>query len=120
MAETELYYYASCTSCRNAEAVLNDLGVPWEKREFFKQRFTHDELASLLKRIGKTPFDVLSTRSRPYKDLDLANKEITESELIDLMIEHPQLLRRPLTVRGNEVVVGYSKGAITALVEGDE
>ncbi|MEZ4496377.1 MAG: ArsC/Spx/MgsR family protein [Thermomicrobiales bacterium] len=35
------------------------------------------------------------------------------------MIEHPQLLRRPLTVRGNEVVVGYSKGAITALVEGD-
>lgn len=115
---TELYYYASCTSCRNAEALLNDLGVEFEKHEYFKKRFSADELRALLDRIGMSVGDVLSIRSRPYKDLGLADKHLSDDELIDLMIEHPPLLRRPLTVRGNEAVVGYKAGAIAALVEG--
>jgi len=117
VAETELYSYASCTSCRNAETLLEDLGVDWEKREFFKKRFTPDELKTLLARIGMTPHEVLSTRSRPYKELGLAEKRLSDGDVIDLMIEYPQLLKRPLTVRGNEAVVGYKKDAIAALVK---
>lgn len=112
----EFYSYASCTSCRNAEALLKDLGVEYEKHEYFKQRFTPDRLKALLARIGKTPNDVLSTRSRPYKDSGLADKNLSDEELIALMIEYPQLLKRPLTVRGVEAVVGFNKGAIAALV----
>ena len=120
MDKTELYYYASCSSCRNAESLLNELGIDFEKHEYFKQRFTQDELKALLQRIGKSPGDVLSTRSRPYKDLELAGKSLSDDDLIALMIEHPQLIKRPLTVRGTESVVGYNKGAIAALVEGIE
>lgn len=118
MAETELYYYAGCSSCRNAEHLLADLGVPVMKREYFKQRFTREELAALLERIGRRPAEVLSTRSRPYKELDLASQELSDGELLDLMVAHPQLLRRPLTVRGNEAVVGFNRSAIQALAEG--
>jgi Spx/MgsR family transcriptional regulator len=120
MDKTELYYYASCSSCRSAESLLNELGIEFEKHEYFKQRFTPDELKALLQRIGKSPSDVLSTRSRPYKDLELAGKFLSDDDLIALMIEHPQLIKRPLTVRGTESVVGYNKGAIAALVEGIE
>jgi Spx/MgsR family transcriptional regulator len=120
VAETELYYYAGCTSCRNAQSLLEELGVDFEKREFFKERFTPDELTELLERIGKSPADVLSTRSRPYKDLDLASKNSGHDEMIRLMIEHPQLLKRPLTVRGSNAVVGFNRSAITSLVEGND
>jgi arsenate reductase len=116
VAEVDLYYYRSCTSCRNAEALLNELGVDVRKHEYFKHRLTAAELTAVLNRIGKTPFDVLSTRSTPYKELDLANKSLSNEELVGLMIEHPQLLKRPITILGDQAVVGYNKGAIAALV----
>jgi Spx/MgsR family transcriptional regulator len=118
VAEIELYLYAGCTSCRKAQSMLDELGVDYVKREFFKQRFTPEELGALLQRIGKTPNDVLSTRSRPYAELDLAKRNPEPDELIQLMIEHPQLLKRPMTVRGSEAVVGFNAGAIRRLVEG--
>lgn len=120
MNKLELYFYASCSSCRNAENVLKELGVPYVKHEYFRARFTPTELRSLLDRIRKTPSDVLSTRSRPYKDLDLATRNPSDDELIDLMIEYPQLIKRPLTVRGSEAVVGFNKSAITALAKGND
>ena len=86
MDKIDLYFYASCSTCRNAETLLKDLGVEFEKHEYFKKRFTPAELKALLDRIGKTPNDVLSTRSRPYKDLDLAIMNPDDYELIDLMI----------------------------------
>lgn len=118
MSDTEIYLYTSCTSCRQAEALLSDLDVKTDRRDYFKQRFTRDELKGLLDRIGLTAHDVLSTRSRPYKALDLASKTLSEDELIDLMLEHPQLLRRPIVVQDNQATVGFNRDAITALVKG--
>jgi arsenate reductase len=118
MSEVKIYLYARCTSCRKAEGLLDELGVNAERRDYFKQRFNREGIVGLLDRIGKRPGDILSTRSTPYRTLDLASKELTDGELIDLMIEHPQLLRRPLIVRGSEATVGFNRDAIVSLVEG--
>ena len=118
--DVEIYLYSSCTSCRKAEGLLGDLGVQADRRDYFKDRFSREELVSLLTRTGKRPGDVLSTRSTPYRALELESKQLSDDELIDLMVEHPQLLRRPLIVRGNDATVGFNRDAITALVKGDE
>jgi arsenate reductase len=118
MSETEIYLYSSCTSCRNAEALLGDLEVEADRRDYFKQRFSKEELTGLLNRIGMTAHDVLSTRSRPYKALELESKTLSEDELIELILEHPQLLRRPIVVRDNQATIGFNRNAITALVKG--
>jgi len=118
MDDVEIYLYSSCTSCRKAEALLEELGVDADRRDYFKQRFTREELVALLDRIGKRPADALSTRSTPYRTLDLASKSPTDDELIDLMIEHPQLLRRPLIVRDGASTVGFNRDAIASLVKG--
>jgi Spx/MgsR family transcriptional regulator len=118
MSEVKIYLYSSCTSCRKAEELLSELGVNADRRDYFKRRFSRDELIGLLGTIGKRPGDVLSTRSTPYRTLDLASKELSDDELIDLMVEHPQLLRRPLVVRGGASTVGFNRDAITTLVEG--
>jgi arsenate reductase len=120
MSHIDLYFYAGCSSCRNAETLLKEIGSDYEKHEYFKVRFTPERLESLLSQIGKSPRDVLATRSRPFKELDLASLNLDDRELIDLVIEHPQLIKRPLTVRGSDVVVGYNKAAITALAKGTD
>lgn len=119
MSDVEIYLYSSCTSCRKAEGLLSEIGVDADRRDYFKQRFSRAELVTLLERLGKRPGDVISTRSTPYRALDLGSKNLSDDELIDLMVEHPQLLRRPLIVRGIEATVGYNRDAITSLVKGE-
>lgn len=116
MATTEIYLYTSCTSCRKAEAQLKSAGVEVARRDYFKDRFTRAELAEVLERAGVTPHEILSTRSTPYKALELEGKTLSADELLDLMVEHPQLLRRPLVIRDGKSTIGYNAGAIDALI----
>ncbi len=85
------------------------MGVSYTRRDFFKQRFTTDELRELLHSVGLTAHEALSTRATAYKELGLDQREISEDELIRLMTEQPALLRRPLVKRGSRGMVGFNK-----------
>ena len=50
---------------------------------------------------------VLNTRSPAYKERNLGAKKLTKSEAIGLMLEDPNLIRRPLVLAGRKVVFGY-------------
>lgn len=114
------YLYRSCSSCRNAEGLLRDEGAEFEVREFFKQRFTVPELKNLLNSTGLTVSDILSVRSTPYKEMDLAAKHLPDDEILQMMTEEPRLVRRPLLVSGNDAVIGYNQAAIRDLVAKDK
>ena len=75
-----------------------------------------EELQSLIERIGLTPSDLLSKRSRPYQGLGLADKQVTDDELLQLMAEHPALIRRPLIVRDRQAVVGFDQKGLARLI----
>ena len=117
MAELEIYLYSSCTSCRKAEELLREKGVDAKRRDYFKERFTKPELIAVLDRSGVTPLEVQSTRSNPYRELGLVERTLTEHELLDLMVAHPQLLKRPLIIKNGHLTVGFNRGAIEALIE---
>ena len=108
--------YNSCTSCRKTEDILRQSGVDYEKREFFKQRFTADELGSLLESVGLKPSDVISTRSRVYKERNLGDAVLTDSQILDLMVEEPTLLRRPIVINGDQAVVGHNEAKLRDLI----
>jgi Spx/MgsR family transcriptional regulator len=110
------YLYNSCTSCRKTDQMLKESGVEYERREFFRDRFTKDELKALLERHGLTVADVISTRSTPYKQNDLANKQLSDDQILDLMVEDPRLLRRPLVVSGDKVVIGHNAAMLQELI----
>ncbi len=110
------YLYTSCTSCRKTDDVLRASGVDYERREYFKDRFTKDELKSVLGSVGLRASDVISTRSTPYKQMDLANRQLTDDEILDLMIEDPRLLRRPIVIAGDKVVVGHNEKQLRDLI----
>src|SRR5215203_5432412 len=95
MREIDLYVHPTCTSCRNAQAWLDERHVVYERRDYFRDRFTREELSGILASAGLTPRDVLSQRARAYKEL-VGERDLTDDRLLDLMIEEPTLLRRPL------------------------
>jgi len=69
----------------------------------------------VLARAGLTPRRALSTRSRAYRELGLAEREVGDDELLDLMVDEPTLLRRPLVLGKGGAVVGYRRPELEAL-----
>lgn len=88
-------------------------------RDFFKDNFTRNELESLMSATGLTVTDLLSTRSTPYRELDLGDKDLSDDEIISLMLHEPRLLKRPIVVSGSQAVVGYKAEALRELVKLD-
>lgn len=113
------YLYNSCSSCRKAEDTLKDEGANFKKREFFKHKFSREELAGLLESTTLTVADVLSTRSTPYREMKLAERNLGDDEIIDLMLDEPRLLKRPIMVSGSDVVIGYKPDEIRQLIKMD-
>lgn len=108
--------YNSCTSCRKTESVLRESDVYFDKREYFKDRFTKDELAALLRDAGLSVSDVLSRRSRVYQERNLAESDLSDDEILDLMVEEPTLLRRPIVIGEDRVVVGHNEQELRDLI----
>ncbi len=113
----EIYLYSSCTSCRKAEQVLRASGKPYRRRDYFKERFTVPELRAILERAGLSATEALSTRSKAFSELKLAEKSLTDEEIIELIVKEPTLLRRPLVIGNGATVVGFNAGGIQALIE---
>jgi len=113
----EIYTYANCTSCRNAESLAAQHGIAARKRDIFKQRLSANEIRALFARIGTSPGQMIATRSRPYRDCALAEKALTDDEILALMAEHPALIRRPIVVAGSDSQVGFNRSALEAMIE---
>ncbi len=113
----EAYVYTSCTSCRKTDAMLRESGVAFTSRDYFRKRFTRDELTGILERAGMGPRDVLSKRSKVYKARGDEIDALDDDALLDLMLEEPTLLRRPLVVGDDATILGHNPAKLTELID---
>lgn len=72
--------------------------------DYTRQPLTADALKKLLRSAGLKPMDAMRTREAAYQRL-VAGKDLKDDELVSLMIKHPELIQRPLVVRGNKAVL---------------
>jgi Spx/MgsR family transcriptional regulator len=99
-----------------AKQLLGTTGATVQERQYFKQKPTLAEVKALAALLPGGVRDILSTRSRRYKELGLAAQTLTDSELIDLLVVEPGLWRRPIIVSGDKAIVGYNQQELTALL----
>jgi arsenate reductase-like glutaredoxin family protein len=86
------------------------------RRDFFRERFSIGELRELLSAARVDPKDVLSKRSKAYRERQECIDGLSGDELIQAMVEEPTLLRRPLVVAGGTLVAGFDRSALESLV----
>lgn len=74
-------------------------------------------LARLLQRMGARPREILRTNEPLYKELGLHEREVGDEELIDLMVQHPDLIQRPILEVDGRAVLGRPIERITELLD---
>ncbi|MCY7552921.1 Spx/MgsR family RNA polymerase-binding regulatory protein, partial [Bacillus safensis] len=73
---------------------------------------TLDELKKILSLTTEGMDEILATRSQAFKSLNLNINDLKVNEVLQLLIEKPKLLRRPIIIDGNKLVVGYNPGEL--------
>lgn len=116
MAEITIYQKPTCSTCREAVRLVRESGQPFTAVNYYEQPFTQSRLKALVKKAGLSVRDVLRTKEDLYKSLKLSDKTLSDDDLLDLMVTHPDLIQRPLVEKGDQAMLARPADAITKLL----
>jgi arsenate reductase len=98
------------------DKLLRESGVPFEKVNYYVEPLSKKKLTELIRKLNMKPRELLRKSEATYKELGLAEDMFSDSELIALMVEHPELLQRPIVERGDRAVLGRPTENVKALL----
>lgn len=84
-----------------------------ESRDLGKEKLSEDELDQL---IGKRDYkEFLNTRNELYRARKMKEKPPSREEAIKLMAKEPNLIRRPIVIKGSQIILGFDEEAYRKL-----
>ncbi|MBS0954595.1 Spx/MgsR family RNA polymerase-binding regulatory protein [Lactiplantibacillus plantarum] len=111
-----LYYSTSSKSSRSARAWLVENNIPFNERNIIANPLDRDELKQILRLTENGFEDIVSTRSKAFKALHIDLSDLGFNQLLDLLVEKPQLLKRPIIYDGRRLQIGYNEEDIRAFL----
>ncbi|MDR1567882.1 MAG: transcriptional regulator SpxA [Streptococcaceae bacterium] len=107
-----LFVSPSCTSCRKAKHWFKSRNIPYHERNIIGYPMTNEELKQVLRLSLEGTEEIISTRSKAFQKLNINLDELTLSELLTLVEEHPNLLRRPMIMDERRLQIGFNEDEI--------
>jgi arsenate reductase len=111
-----IYIKPTCTTCRNVLKILSEKGADFEAINYYEKPFSKKRLTELIKKLDISPKDLLRKKEKAYKELGLSNRDLSDSEVIDLMIKHPDLIQRPIVDGKGKVILARPAEAIKKIL----
>ncbi len=103
--------YPPCSTCRKAKKWLDDQGVSYNDRNIKEQNPSYEELKAWYEISGLPLKKFFNTSGQLYKSMNLKEKlsEMTEEEQLELLASDGMLVKRPILVRENTVLIGFKE-----------
>lgn len=115
-----LLCYPRCTTCKKAQAWLDAHQVPYTYRDIKEDNPSMEELKTWYKKSGLPLKKFFNTSGQLYRAMGLAKKlpELSEAEQLDLLASDGLLVKRPLVVFEDTVLVGFQETQWAAVLGG--
>jgi arsenate reductase len=99
-----IYHNGECSKSRGALEIMQDLGTPHNVRWYLVDPLSKDELKALLGKLSMAPSQLVRKSEPLYKEL-YEGREITEEQWLDILVENPLLIERPIVEKGDMAIV---------------
>ena len=101
--------YPKCSTCQKAQKWLDDNGIAYELRDIKTENPTYEELAAWHALSGQPLKKFFNTSGLLYKSLNLKEKlpDMSEDEQLKLLATDGMLVKRPLLVSADFVLIGF-------------
>ena len=111
----KIYHNPRCSKSRQGLQILKDASQDVEIVDYLKNPPTPKELKEILQLLGFTPIELVRKNEAIWKE-KFKGKELSDTEIIKAMCEHPKLIERPIIVKGNKAVLGRPPENINILL----
>jgi arsenate reductase len=105
MARITVYQKPTCTTCRQVHAALKESGVDFDAVNYYVDPIPKSKLRELLRKLGLPARQLLRTKEEIYKKLRLGERDLTDDQIVDLMVTHPDLIQRPIVEKGSRAIL---------------
>jgi len=104
--------YPKCSTCKKARKWLEENGIAFDERDIKEENPTRKELVKWHKESGLPLRRFFNTSGMLYRELQLKDKlrNMTEDEMYDLLASDGMLVKRPLLIKDDAVLVGFKQG----------
>ena len=92
----KVWHNPNCGTSRKVLALLRERGIEPQVIEYLKVPPTSEELAGMIKRSGLSARDFLRTKEKLYAELNLAEPNLSDAQIVDSLAQNPVLLNRPV------------------------
>jgi arsenate reductase (glutaredoxin) len=117
VAELMVYEKRTCTTCKNLAVLLEERGIDFDRVDYHVEPLSEDEIRELVAKTGRPARELFRAREPVYEELGLAAREPDDDEAIRLMAAHPELMQRPVVVRGDRAVLARPVERVLELLD---
>ncbi len=117
MAQATIYHNPRCTKSRQAMQVVDDLGIDVEVVRYLDAPPDEATLRSILAKLDDPPADLV--RKEKWSELGVTAADVsTVDGVVGVLLAHPELMQRPVVVKGDRAVIGRPTERVTELLGG--
>ena len=116
MSQFTIYHNPRCSKSRQTLQLLEDNNIQPEIVLYLEKPLEAGEINQLLNKLGMEARGLLRKGEDAYKENNLADKELTDAQLVAAMEAHPKLIERPIVVKGFSAVLGRPPENVLALI----
>ncbi|WP_420399444.1 arsenate reductase (glutaredoxin) [Flagellimonas sp.] len=111
----KIYHNPRCRKSREGLEFLENSGESFEVVRYLEEVPSREELETLIGYLGISPETLVRKNEAVWKE-QFKGKSLTDSEIIDAMVQHPKLIERPIIVKDNKAVIGRPADKISILL----
>ena len=102
--KVQIWHNTRCSKSRAAFQWLAENNIDCDWVDYMKMPVTKSELSELLSKLDISAFDLIRKKEKTFLE-NWKNQEKTEEEWIKIMIENPQLIERPILIKGKKAII---------------
>lgn len=105
MKKTILIHNPRCSKSRGAKDILNELGIEFDTIDYLKDGLKEKLLLNLPSLLKLSYSEMIRDKEEIYKELKLAEKNLSDKEWIKVLMNHPVLLERPIVIHDGKAII---------------
>lgn len=105
MEKIIVLHNSRCGKSRDSLKILDEKGIKYEVIEYLKNTPNSKELKSIIKKLKIKPEALIRKGESIYKE-NFKDKKLNDDEWIEVMVNNPILIERPIIISGDKAVIG--------------
>ncbi len=111
----KIYHNPRCRKSREGLTILENSGKKFEIIKYLDAVPSEKELTVIIKILGISPIELVRKTEKIWKE-NYKGKELSDTEIITVMIQNPKLIERPIIINNNKAVIGRPSENISEII----